>query len=113
MAHEEHKQVLQLLNACIAACNHCASACLEEQEVAMLARCIKTDIDCAEICSLTAAFVARDSEFSEKLLVECAAICDACAEECEKHAKMGMRHCEECARACRECADACRAGVAA
>lgn len=32
-----------------AECNHCATACLEEQDVAMLAKCIKLDIDCAEI----------------------------------------------------------------
>jgi len=113
MAHEQNKQLLDALSNCAAECNHCAAACLDEQDVKMLARCIKLDIDCAEICMLTASYVARGSEHAQHLLDECAEICDACAEECEKHAQMGMEHCKRCAEACRDCAEACRSGVTA
>lgn len=107
MAHEQHQQLMDALNDCAAECNHCAAACLDEQDVKMLSRCIKLDIDCAEICSLTAAFIARDSEHAEHLVKECGDICNACAEECEKHAEMGMEHCKTCAEACRVCAEEC------
>ena len=113
MAHEQNKQLLEALNNCAAECNHCTTTCLNEQDVKMLARCIKLDIDCAQICSLTASLIARNSEHGKHLLKECAEVCIACAEECEKHAKMGMEHCRKCAEACRACADACRTGVAA
>ena len=96
---------MEALSNCAAECNHCATACLDEQDVKMLARCIKLDIDCADICLLTASYVARDSEHANHLLKECAEICEACAEECEKHAH--MEHCRKCAEACRHCAEAC------
>lgn len=113
MSHQQNRALIDALNKCAAECNHCAVACLEEQDVKMLARCIKLDIDCAEICSLAISFVARGSEHAQHLLDECADICNACAEECEKHAAMGMEHCRSCAEVCRACAEACKSGVAA
>lgn len=107
MAHEKNQSLMQALNDCAAECNHCATACLDEQNVKMLAKCIKLDVDCAQICSLTAAFVARDSAHAMHLMKECAEICDACAAECEKHAAH-HDHCKRCAEACRACAEACR-----
>jgi hypothetical protein len=107
MAHEQNKQLLDALNNCAAECNHCTAACLEEQDVAMLTKCIKLDIDCAAICTLTASLIARGSEHGQHLLKECAEVCNACADECEKHSHMA--HCKECAEACRSCAEACAA----
>ena len=105
MAHEQNHELLNALNICAAECNHCATACLDEKDVKMMARCIKLDMDCADICQLTASFVARGSEHANHLLKECAEICEACADECEKHAH--MEHCRKCAEACRHCAEAC------
>lgn len=115
MAHENNRELLDALNRCAEECNHCATACLDEQDVKMLSRCIKLDIDCADICQLAAAYVARGSEHVQHLLKECADICEACAAECEKHAAHGMEHCRTCAEACRRCAEACTnmAGAAA
>ena len=105
MAHEKNHLLLEALNNCAAECNHCTIACLDEEDVKMLTRCTKLDIDCADICQLTASFVARGSEHAIHLMKECAEICEACAEECEKHAH--MEHCRKCAAACRYCAEAC------
>ena len=105
MSHKENQSLIDALNNCAAECNHCATACLDEKDVTMLAKCIKLDIDCAQICSLTAGFVARGSEHASHLMPECADICNACAEECEKHSH--MEHCQKCAEACRKCAEAC------
>lgn len=108
MAHEQNKQLLDALNNCAAECNHCTTACLEEQDVQMLTKCIRLDIDCAAICTLTASLVARGSEHGRHMLKECAEVCNACAEECEKHASH-MEHCKRCAETCRACAEACAA----
>ncbi len=92
---------LDAFNSCVAACEHCTEACLQEPEVQMMARCISLTRDCADVCAFTARFVARGSEHVAPLLKECAEICRACADECAKHEH---RHCQECAEACRRCA---------
>ena len=106
MAHQQNKQLMDALNNCATECNHCTTACLDEQDVKMLAKCIKLDLDCAEICRLTASLIARGSEHGKHLLKECGEICNACAQECEKHSH--MKHCKRCAEACRVCAQACQ-----
>lgn len=113
MSHGNHRQLIMALNDCATECNHCATACLDEQDVKMLSRCIKLDLDCAAICSLTATLLGRGSEHGHHLLKECIEVCNACAEECEKHASMGMEHCRTCAEACRACAQACQSHIAA
>ena len=112
MSHEQNEGLLDALATCAAECNNCFTACLDEQDVKMLVRCIKLDRDCADICMLTASLIARGSEHGKHLLKECAEVCTACAEECEKHAAMGMEHCRTCAEACRACAEACQSGMA-
>ena len=110
---EQNKNLIDLLFQCAMSCNQCAVACLDEHDVKNLTRCIKLDMDCSEICRLTANLLSRDSARAELLLTTCAEICYACAEECDRHAKMGMEHCRKCAETCRKCADACESGVAA
>lgn len=107
MSQVKNEKLLNALNNCIAACNHCTTACLDEQNVQMLANCIKLDIDCAAICTLLASLVARGSVHANHLLKECEEVCNACATECEKHA-MHHDHCKACAEACKACAEACK-----
>jgi hypothetical protein len=101
MSHEQNQGLINALAKCAAECSHCFTACLGEQDVKMLARCIKLDVDCAEICKLAISFVSRGSEHSQHILNECAEIC------------MHMEHCIQCAEACRLCAEQCHSGVAA
>ena len=107
MSHEKNQPVIDALNKCIAACNHCTTACLAEENVQMLTNCIKLDIDCAAICTLTVSLLTRGSEHGKHLMKECIEVCNACAEECEKH--QHMEHCKRCAEACRSCAEECSA----
>lgn len=100
----QNSEILKALAECAASCNYCSTACLEEADVKMMAACIKLDIDCAQICQITAAFIARDSDHAQHLINECAEICRKCADECGKH---DNTHCRECAEACRKCAEAC------
>jgi hypothetical protein len=105
MAHQQFQSCIDACNACAVACNHCAAACLQEQDVKAMARCIALDIDCAEICQLAAAAMARGSEMAKAICAACAQVCEACGAECGKHQ---MGHCQECARACERCAQECR-----
>lgn len=91
-------------NRCADICDYCATSCLSEENVAMMARCIRLDMDCAAQCRIAAGVMARESEHAVAICQLCAQICEACAEECEKH---DHQHCKQCASACRQCANAC------
>nr|WP_285640735.1 four-helix bundle copper-binding protein [Lentzea sp. NBRC 102530] len=102
---------IDALIACAEACTACADACLGESSVAELTKCIRTDLDCADICGATARVLSRltgyDANVSRALLEACAVACKACGDECEGHATM-HEHCRICAEACRACETACR-----
>jgi hypothetical protein len=103
MAH--HEELLKKLSECASACEWCHDACLGEENVKMLADCIRLDRDCAKICLLTSGLVASHSPWASRMVKLCEEICTECAEECENH---DMDHCRNCAGACRACAGACR-----
>lgn len=105
MAHQENPDLIQKLSYCQSACEHCADACLSEDNVSEMVECIRLNRDCADICNLAMVYVSRDSKRASSILEFCAGICDACAEECEKYEH---EHCKDCAEACRHCATACR-----
>ncbi|HEX2190574.1 MAG TPA: four-helix bundle copper-binding protein [Longimicrobiaceae bacterium] len=96
---------------CEQTCTSCADACLGEPMLAELVRCIRLNLDCADVCGATGRLVARQTETEAAVLraqlQACAEACRACGEECEKHAEM-HDHCRVCAEACRECERACR-----
>lgn len=106
MSHKIFESCIAACLECALECKHCASACLGEDDVKMLARCIRLDHDCASICMLAIEAMAGGSEFVKQICKLCAEICDTCAAECEKHKH--MEHCKKCAEACRKCAVACR-----
>ncbi len=70
----------------------------------MMADCIRIDRDCADICILTAQFVARNSAHAVHVMKECIEICRKCEQECRKH---DTDHCQHCADICEETAKAC------
>jgi hypothetical protein len=102
---------IDALIACAEACTACADACLSEDMVAELTTCIRTNLDCADICGTTARVLSRhtgyDANISRTLLEACAAACKSCGDECGRHADM-HEHCRICAEACRACEQACR-----
>ncbi|MEN3609498.1 four-helix bundle copper-binding protein [Plantactinospora sp. ZYX-F-223] len=107
---------IDALLACAQACTSCADSCLSEADVAQLVKCIRTDLDCADVCSTTARVLSRhtgyDANLSRSLLEACATACRSCADECDRHAKM-HEHCRICAEACRVAERASREVLAA
>src|SRR5690606_2792578 len=90
---------------CALACDNCAAACLQEQDVKMLADCIRTDMECSTVCKAAVELMVQKSSFAKDLCRLCAQVCDRCAAECEKHEH---GHCRQGAEACRRCAEECR-----
>lgn len=99
-----YESCVQACNACAITCETCAAACLREDDVGMMARCIRLDLDCAALCRLAALSMVRDSEFARDVCALCAQVCRACGEECGRHK---ADHCQRCAQDCRACAEAC------
>ena len=96
---------------CSQACTACADACLNEKDPKMLAFCIRTDLDCADITATTGRMLSRQTQPNWSLvhsqIETCALACRVCAEECERHAGK-HEHCRVCAEACRRCEEECR-----
>lgn len=97
---------------CAQACTACADACLGEDEVDRLRRCITTDLGCADLCSTTARILSRHTDahpaVTRIVLEACIAACRECAEECESHADH-HDHCKVCGEVCRRAVAACHA----
>ena len=102
---------IQACYECSQACTACADACLSEDMVADLTTCIRTNLDCADVCATTGAVLSRqtgqDANLARAVLEACAAACKACGDECERHASM-HEHCRVCAESCRRCEQSCR-----
>ncbi|WP_433319883.1 four-helix bundle copper-binding protein [Micromonospora chersina] len=102
---------IDALRSCAQACTACADACLSEDMVAELTKCIRTNLDCADVCDTTARVLSRhtgyDANVSRSLLEACATACKSCGDECAAHAGM-HEHCRVCADSCRACEKACR-----
>jgi hypothetical protein len=112
-AVEDTATLVECIEACFdcaQACSACADACLGEGEIQMLARCLRLDLDCANVCESTGKKLSRqtafDLEMARVALEGCAQACRLCGDECEQHARH-MEHCRVCAEACRRCESAC------
>ena len=99
-------------SACAVVCSSCASACLSEGDAGSMATCIRDDLDCADLCGVTARHLARlnasDRQLTVAILAACIEACVQCAGSCEPHAEHHA-HCRLCAEACRRCEEACQA----
>ena len=108
--NEALARCIQECFACALTCTSCADACLAEEQIAELVRCIRLNLDCADVCDATGRVLTRQTSTEPRLarsmLDACAQACHTCAEECERHAPH-HEHCRVCAEACRRCEQAC------
>ncbi|WP_413451277.1 four-helix bundle copper-binding protein [Georgenia phoenicis] len=109
-------RVVDTVVACSQACTACADACLSEDMVDELRKCIRTNLDCADICDTTARVLSRhtgyDANLTRAMLQACIQACRSCGDECAAHAGH-HEHCRICAEACRACEQACNELLAA
>ena len=80
MSHNKFTSCIEACYKCATACDHCSTACLQEPDPAKMADCIRADLDCADICRLAAAAMARGSEHTKQICRLCADICEDCGE---------------------------------
>ncbi|SFO54095.1 hypothetical protein SAMN05216207_10828 [Pseudonocardia ammonioxydans] len=113
--HVDRDTLTACIEACLEcanACSACADACLSEDGVAELRKCIRLNLDCADVCGTTGRVLTRQTEYdapsAKAQLESCRQFCATCAEECERHAGT-HEHCRICAEACRHCERACQA----
>lgn len=101
-----NQELIKKFYDCAAACFTCADACLDENDVKKMVRCIRLDKVCAATCIATAQSLAVDlsKEDLRGLVRYCKEICQKCGDECAKHEP---QHCQDCAKACKECVEAC------
>src|SRR5919106_3617624 len=71
---------------CAATCTSCADACLGEDDVRELVRCVRLNLDCADACDAAGRILTRqtapDVGVLRAVTQACAAACRACGEEC-------------------------------
>ena len=101
-----HERLVKIIQDCEAICEHMTTLLKRKPDVHIRMRQLQLLRDCADICSLTAKYVARSSTFSKITVSLCARICEACGNECAKFPDMESQH---CAHVCMNCARECQA----
>src|SRR5687768_6228574 len=104
-SNQLHQQCIDACFRCASICNHCAVSCTQEDDVKMMAACIRLDMECAAICIAAAQLMSLGSNRAKDVCIICADICERCGNECRQH---HAEHCQRCAEACRVCAEECR-----
>jgi hypothetical protein len=99
---DDQRECLENCTEAAAVCEWCADECLGDAEMEACARLCR---DVADLASMHARFMARDSDYSGQLAAACADACEDCADECSQH---DAEHCQVCADVLRECAETCR-----
>ncbi len=115
LRHDTRAACVRACNLCAEATNACADACLGDPAVAELVICIRTNLDCADMCATAGEILDRfrgnHPELVRSVLEACATVCDVCASECRAYADR-YPSCARAAEACEACAAACRAMLA-
>ncbi|MDP9496116.1 MAG: four-helix bundle copper-binding protein [Actinomycetota bacterium] len=98
--------VIDAVAACSQACTACADACLSEsaQMLPHLVKCIRDNLDCADVCAATARVLSRhtgyDANLTQMQVQAALQAVQTCGASCGEHAEM-HEHCRVCAQACR------------
>lgn len=101
-----HEHVLKVVQDCEAVCEGTLTAVLSMPDVQARVMQIHLLHDCADICTLTAKYIARCSSFAKHLAHLCAHVCEMCGNHCLMHPDPQSQH---CGRVCLDCAKVCRA----
>ena len=114
VANDEHHHAMgEEMQRCIQLCQDCHALCIQ-----LIDHCltvggrfaapahIRILMDCAQLCTVTADFMARASSFHDRTCTLCAELCRRCAESCDQVAGNDQLI-KQCAELCRRCAESC------
>ncbi|KNF07722.1 hypothetical protein CLPU_13c00640 [Gottschalkia purinilytica] len=105
-SHYYEKELVKTIQDCEANCEHMTVMLKKVKDYKHRTTQIRLLRDCADICGLTAKYIARMSYFSKHIAKLCAYICVVCGKEC---AKFPDRASQNCAEVCFHCARECKA----
>ena len=94
-SHPMHEQVLMTVQHCEAVCEHMTTLLKGHPNVHMRTRQLLLLRDCADICTLTAKYIARYSSFAKHAAHLCAMICQECGTECSRFPDPESQHCAQ------------------
>ncbi|AOT73016.1 ferredoxin [Geosporobacter ferrireducens] len=100
--------MVETIQNCEAVCEHMTTHLKHRYDIHYRVRQLQFLRDCADICGLTAKFIARNSCFAKQAATLCAYICEVCGAEC---ARFPDAESQSCAQICMHCARECRAFV--
>lgn len=104
--HYLNDQLVKTIQDCEATCEHMTNHLKKMADFKIRSRQAMLLRDCADICGLTAKFIARGAMFARQAAALCACICESCGQEC---ARFPDQMSQNCARVCLHCARECRA----
>lgn len=103
---DEMRRCIQLCQDCHALCVQMIGHCIELGGRHAAPTHIRLLMDCAQMCSTTADYMARGSSLHDRTCGLCSEICRLCAESCEQ-IRGDDQLVKQCAEMCRRCADSC------
>jgi hypothetical protein len=100
-----HHRVLETIQHCGAMCEFTEFSILQMEGSSHRREQLRLLRDCADICTLTAKYIARCSYFTKSIASLCAQICEVCGNHCLQYPdKLSQR----CGQICLRCAQECR-----
>lgn len=103
---EDMQRCIQLCQDCHARCIQLIDHCVTVGGRLATPAHLRLLMDCAQLCTVTADFMARASSFHDRTCTLCAELCRRCAESCEQVAGNDQLV-KQCAELCRRCAESC------
>jgi hypothetical protein len=103
---EEMNRCIQLCQDCHALCTELIGHCLELGGRHAAPDHVRLLMDCAQMCTTAADYMARGSSLHDRTCDLCSEICRLCAESCEQ-IQGDDQLVKQCAEMCRRCAESC------
>jgi hypothetical protein len=100
-----HERVLPVLQNCEAVCEYSINTILQREDPSTRREQLKLLNDCADICTLTVKYIARNSRYAKSLALLCAQICEDCGNHCLQHPDSLS---QLCGQLCLKCAQELR-----
>jgi hypothetical protein len=104
--NEEMKHCIQLCQDCHVLCTQMIQHCVQLGGRHAAPDHIRLLMDCAQICTTTADYMARGSSLHDRLCGLCAEVCRLCAESCAQ-IQGDDQMVKQCVEMCRRCAGSC------
>lgn len=103
---DEMQMCIQNCMSCHQICVLTLSHCIEKGGSHSEAAHLKSLMDCAQICTVSADFMSRQSDIHASVCGACAEACLTCAQSCERFEDDAVM--KACADLCRQCAESCK-----